>query len=150
MNVSTQRQTRPAARLNSPLPLFFELAMETIYPAISEGAGSALLSLLITVVQIVYLAISFIPPLAANTAWMNWCLCSLPPSPNPDSQPQPQPRAAAAPPAVKRAGGRRLMIGITPACGLPLLLMRAEYNRLSVDAGAATIRLGCLDKLGCF
>lgn len=43
--------------LNSTIPLFFELAMETIYPSISEGTGAGLLSIGVTVVQIVYLAI---------------------------------------------------------------------------------------------
>ena len=44
--------------LNSTIPLFFELAMETIYPTISEGTGSGLLSVGVTVVQIVYLDIA--------------------------------------------------------------------------------------------
>ena len=52
--------------------------METIYgSAISEGAGSALLSLLITIVQIVYLAVAFIPQLASSTAWMNWLMVGM-------------------------------------------------------------------------
>ena len=64
--------------VNAPMPLFFELAMETIFGSpISEGAGSALLSLLITIVQIVYLAVAFIPQLASSTAWMNWLMVGM-------------------------------------------------------------------------
>ena len=89
--------------------------METIYPVISEGAGSALLSLLITIVQIVYLAVSFIPARASSTAWMNW-----------------------------------LMVLVTPACVLPLVAMRARYNRLADDDPSAQEKVGLLDRFGCF
>ena len=89
--------------------------METIYPTIAEGAGSALLSLLITIVQIVYLAISFIPTLAGSTAWMNW-----------------------------------LMVFVTPICAMPLLAMRARYNRLADDDPSALEKVGVLDWIGCF
>ena len=89
--------------------------METIYPKIAEGAGSALLTLLITIVQIVYLAVSFIPALASSTAWMNW-----------------------------------LMVIVTPVCVMPLVAMRARYNRLADDDPSAVKKVGILDSFGCF
>ena len=41
---------------------------------ITEGASSALISLLVTLVQIIFLGLSFIPPLASSTVWMNWLM----------------------------------------------------------------------------
>ena len=58
--------------LNATIPLFFELALETVYPDISEGTGSGLLSYGITIVQIVYLAIPQLaaPSSAALNLWL--------------------------------------------------------------------------------
>ena len=66
--------------INAPVPLFFELALETGFGVISEGASSALISLLVTLVQIIFLGLSFIPPLAASTVWMNWLMFLVLPS----------------------------------------------------------------------
>ena len=61
--------------LNAPTPLFFELAMETAFGSVSDGAGTALLGGLLSLVQVVFLAVSFAPPLAASSEWMNWAMC---------------------------------------------------------------------------
>ena len=54
--------------------------METVFgSAISAGAGAGLLSTLVTVVQIVYLGVSFVPALAASTSWMNWLMVLVTP-----------------------------------------------------------------------
>lgn len=61
------------AALNCSFPLFFELALETTFGHIAANAAGALLSLLLVLVQVVYLAVP-ISPSPSGTAWMNYLL----------------------------------------------------------------------------
>jgi hypothetical protein len=65
--------------INAPIPLFYELAVEETYPEIEPGTAGGVLSLQITIVQIVFLAVSFVPGQASNSAWMNWAMMLVTP-----------------------------------------------------------------------
>lgn len=43
-----------------------------------------------------------------------------------------------------------LMVLATPVCALPLVAMRVRYNRLAVDDPNAAVKVGVVDRWGCF
>jgi len=91
--------------VNAPIPLFFELAVETAYPVIPEGATCGGLTLVLTLVQVMFLAVSSVMPSSDatevnQTAWMNW-----------------------------------LLMIASPAAAACLALFKVEYARLDADEG---------------
>ena len=65
--------------INSTIPLFFELAVETAYP-IAEGLSGGVLALMNNVFCLLFLLVAMV--LGLGTAWMNWavtgaCICSF-------------------------------------------------------------------------
>ena len=65
--------------MNAPIPLFYEMAVEETYPNIAAGTASSVLSILITVVQILFLAISFTGS-SSSSAWMDWTMLVVTPA----------------------------------------------------------------------
>lgn len=63
--------------INGPIPLFFELVTETAFPSIPAAAAAAVMSLFVTFVQVVFLALSFDSHLTG--LWMNWLMLFIVP-----------------------------------------------------------------------
>jgi MFS transporter, FLVCR family, disrupted in renal carcinoma protein 2 len=57
--------------INSTIPLFFELAVETAYP-VAEGLSGGVLALMNNVFCLLFLLVAMVPGL--GTAWMNWAV----------------------------------------------------------------------------
>ena len=65
--------------VNAPIPLLFELALETAHGALDAGAAAMVLVLAVTAVQVVFLGVSFSG--GGGTAWMMWFMAlSIPAS----------------------------------------------------------------------
>jgi len=56
-----------------PVPLFFELTMETINSTIPEASAASLLSIVSTFVQVLFLLLAALVP-NVGSAWMNWLI----------------------------------------------------------------------------
>jgi len=63
----------------TPTPLFFELTMETIHPDIPEGSATSFLSFMATLVQVIFVGLSFLPTQDVSQPWMNWLMMSCVP-----------------------------------------------------------------------
>ena len=60
---------------NCTTPLYFEIMMETVFGWASENAAGAVLILINTVVQILFLAVP--TKIDGSAQWMNWLTCGL-------------------------------------------------------------------------
>ena len=140
-----------------------------IWTGFDRGWGQ----ILITIVQIVYLAVSFIPPLARSSAWMNWLMCGTTRCPGRYLQYQCTYARVAlgciahvvAQQAVVCSGLHSKQLNlthamhrvlVTPVFSVPLMAMVAHYPRLEADAGSVgnwqrvAVKKGYLDRVGCF
>jgi hypothetical protein len=61
--------------LNASIPLYFELALESVFGFASETAATSLMILLNTAVQIIFLAIP--TKIGGTAAWMNWLMLAI-------------------------------------------------------------------------